>query len=57
MWASLTMAASPSSAKGATINTTVEPSKAVGMNARRLERILPAMQAYVDRGVYAGIMS
>lgn len=37
------------------MNTTVEPSKAVGMNARRLERILPAMQAYVDRGVYAGI--
>ncbi len=34
---------------------TVEPAKAVGMNARRLERILPAMQAYVDRGVYAGI--
>ena len=25
------------------------------MNARRLERIRPAMQAYVDRGVYAGI--
>ena len=37
------------------MNTTVEPSKAVGMNARRLERIGPAMQAYVDRGVYAGI--
>ena len=37
------------------MNTTVEPSKAAGMNARRLERILPAMQAYVDRGVYAGI--
>ncbi len=37
------------------MNTTVEPAKAVGMNARRLERILPAMQAYVDRGVYAGI--
>ena len=37
------------------MNTTVEPSKAVGMNARRLERILPAMQAYVDRGAYAGI--
>ncbi len=27
----------------------------VGMSARRLERIRPAMQAYVDRGVYAGI--
>jgi CubicO group peptidase (beta-lactamase class C family) len=25
------------------------------MSARRLERIRPAMQAYVDRGVYAGI--
>jgi CubicO group peptidase (beta-lactamase class C family) len=37
------------------MNTTVEPSKAVGMNAGRLERIGPAMQAYVDRGVYAGI--
>jgi CubicO group peptidase (beta-lactamase class C family) len=37
------------------MNTTVEPSEVVGMNARRLERIRPAMQAYVDRGVYAGI--
>ena len=37
------------------MNTTVEPSKAVGMNARRLERIRPAMQDYIDRGVYAGI--
>ena len=25
------------------------------MSAKRLERIRPAMQAYVDRGVYAGI--
>ena len=25
------------------------------MSARRLERIRPAMQSYVDRGVYAGI--
>ena len=32
-----------------------EPSEAAGMSARRLERIRPAMQAYVDRGVYAGI--
>jgi CubicO group peptidase (beta-lactamase class C family) len=37
------------------MNTVVEPSKAVGMSARRLERIGPAMQAYVDRGVYAGV--
>ncbi len=37
------------------MNTAVEPSEAAGMNARRLERIRPAMQAYVDRGVYAGI--
>jgi len=27
----------------------------VGMNAARLERIGPAMQAYVDRGIYTGI--
>src|SRR5450631_1889643 len=25
------------------------------MSARRLERVRPAMQAYVDRGVYAGV--
>ena len=37
------------------MNYAVEPSEAAGMNARRLERIRPAMQAYVDRGVYAGI--
>ena len=37
------------------MNTAVEPSEAVGMSARRLERVGPAMQAYVDRGVYAGI--
>ena len=33
----------------------VKKLKSVGMSARRLERIRPAMQAYVDRGVYAGI--
>ena len=33
----------------------VELPKSVGMSARRLERIRPAMQAYVDRGVYAGV--
>jgi CubicO group peptidase (beta-lactamase class C family) len=37
------------------MNYAVEPSEAVGMSARRLERIPPAMQSYVDRGVYAGI--
>src|ERR1700722_17610483 len=37
------------------MNTTGEPAKAAGMNARRLERIRPAMQSYIDRGVYAGI--
>jgi CubicO group peptidase (beta-lactamase class C family) len=29
--------------------------ESVGMSARRLQRIRPAMQAYVDRGVYAGV--
>ena len=29
--------------------------ESVGMSGRRLERIKPAMQAYIDRGVYAGI--
>ncbi len=33
----------------------LEPSEAVGMSARRLERIRPAMQSYVDSGVYAGV--
>ena len=37
------------------MNTAVEPSEAAGMSAKRLERIRPAMQAYVDRGVYAGV--
>jgi CubicO group peptidase (beta-lactamase class C family) len=37
------------------MNDAVENSKTVGMSARRLERINPTMQAYVDRGVYAGI--
>jgi CubicO group peptidase (beta-lactamase class C family) len=37
------------------MNYAVEPSEAVGMSARRLERVGPAMQAYVDRGVYAGV--
>jgi len=29
--------------------------ESVGMNAARLEGISPAMQAYVDRGIYAGV--
>ena len=33
----------------------VEHPESVGMSARRLQRVGPAMQAYVDRGVYAGI--
>ena len=37
------------------MNYAVEPSEAVGMSARRLERIGPVMQSYIDRGVYAGI--
>ena len=37
------------------MNTVVEPAQAAGMSARRLERVGPAMQAYVDSGVYAGI--
>jgi CubicO group peptidase (beta-lactamase class C family) len=41
--------------EGGNMNYAVEPSEAAGMNARRLERIRPVMQAYVDRGVYAGI--
>ena len=40
---------------GAIMNYAVEPSEAAGMSRRRLERIRPAMQAYVDRGVYLGI--
>jgi CubicO group peptidase (beta-lactamase class C family) len=39
------------------MNIAVEPSEAAGMSARRLERIRPVMQAYVDRGVYAGIVT
>jgi CubicO group peptidase (beta-lactamase class C family) len=37
------------------MNYSIEPSEAAGMSARRLERIRPAMQTYVDRGVYVGI--
>jgi CubicO group peptidase (beta-lactamase class C family) len=37
------------------MNIAAERSEAAGMSAKRLERIGPAMQAYVNRGVYAGI--
>jgi CubicO group peptidase (beta-lactamase class C family) len=37
------------------VTKAVDKPESVGMSARRLERIRPAMQAYVDRGVYAGI--
>jgi hypothetical protein len=33
------------------VTIVVEPSEAVGISKRRLERIGPAMQSYVDRGV------
>ena len=33
----------------------IDDPQSVGMSGKRLERIGPAMQAYVDRGVYAGI--
>jgi CubicO group peptidase (beta-lactamase class C family) len=39
------------------MNIAVEPSEAADMSAKRLERIRPVMQAYVDRGVYAGIVT
>ncbi len=37
------------------MNKAVATPKSVGMSARRLERIRPAMQGYIDRGVYTGI--
>src|ERR1700735_2869623 len=37
------------------MNYAVEPSEGGGMNARGLGGVDPAMRAYVDRGVYAGI--
>ncbi|MBV8441760.1 MAG: beta-lactamase family protein [Hyphomicrobiales bacterium] len=37
------------------MNKAVEIPESVGMSARRVERVKPAMQAYIDRGVYAGI--
>jgi CubicO group peptidase (beta-lactamase class C family) len=37
------------------VRDAVEAAEAVGMSGKRLERIRPVMQAYVDRGVYAGI--
>ncbi len=35
--------------------TPIDAPETVGMSARRLERVRPAMQTYVDRGVYAGV--
>jgi CubicO group peptidase (beta-lactamase class C family) len=37
------------------VRDAVEAAEAVGMSGKRLERIRPVMQSYVDRGVYAGI--
>jgi CubicO group peptidase (beta-lactamase class C family) len=37
------------------VTDAVEAAEAVGMSGKRLERIRPIMQSYVDRGVYAGI--
>jgi CubicO group peptidase (beta-lactamase class C family) len=37
------------------MNYAVEPSDLAGMSAQRLERVAPAMQAYIDLGVYTGI--
>ena len=37
------------------MNVRVEPPEAAGMSQHRLDRIKPAMQAYVDRGVFAGV--
>lgn len=34
-----------------------ESPESVGMSARRLARVRPAMQSYVDRGVYSGIVT
>ena len=35
--------------------TPIDAPETLGMSTRRLERIQPAMQAYVDGGVYAGV--
>src|SRR5579863_8533503 len=40
---------------GGDVTHTIEDPEAVGMSGRRLERIRPAMQSYIERGVYAGI--
>jgi CubicO group peptidase (beta-lactamase class C family) len=41
--------------KGGNMTHAAECPESVGMSARRLERVRPAMQEYVDRGVYAGV--
>ena len=40
---------------GENAGMTKNSAESVGMNAARLERIGPAMRAYVDRGIYAGV--
>src|ERR1700691_5880806 len=37
------------------MNHAADTPESVGMSRSRLERIGPAMQAYVDRGVFAGV--
>jgi CubicO group peptidase (beta-lactamase class C family) len=39
------------------VTTVVSDPESVGMSGKRLERIRPAMQAYIDRGVYAGAVT
>jgi CubicO group peptidase (beta-lactamase class C family) len=37
------------------VTLAIDDPESVGVSGKRLERIKPAMQSYVDRGVYAGI--
>jgi CubicO group peptidase (beta-lactamase class C family) len=39
------------------VTNAVSDPESVGMSGKRLERLKPAMQAYVDRGVYAGAVT
>jgi CubicO group peptidase (beta-lactamase class C family) len=39
------------------VTNAVSDPESVGMSGKRLERIRPAMQAYIDRGVYAGVVT
>jgi CubicO group peptidase (beta-lactamase class C family) len=45
----------PKQKEESSMSITVEKPESAGMSASRLERIAPAMQAYIDRGTYAGI--